>query len=183
MARAMLRQASRVRSSSAWTDLNRPAARPEACDPAVWRSATATDRPATAQCRAVLRPSAPAPMTTTSASTRTSRLQRAPQQRVQPGERVVPARLGGLAELLGERALPQFEPGLAVALRAELQAQPDPGAPGPLDLLVPVEQLVLHDVGEGRVDRAAQGRGLVVHHHEPLEPAGPRVDLQALAGE
>ena len=66
----MLRRASRVRSSSAWTDLNRPAARPEACDPAVWRSTTTTDRPASAQCRAVLRPSAPAPMTTTSASTR-----------------------------------------------------------------------------------------------------------------
>ena len=66
----MLRRASRVRSSSAWTDLNRPAARPEACDPAVWRSTTTTDRPASAQCRAVLRPSAPAPMTTTSASIR-----------------------------------------------------------------------------------------------------------------
>src|SRR5580658_2150406 len=112
----MLRRASRVRSSSAWTDLNRPAARPEACDPAVWRSATVTDRPAIAQCRAVLRPSAPAPMTTTStsASTRISRLQRTAQQRVQPGERAVPARLGDHAELLGERALPQVEPGLAV---------------------------------------------------------------------
>jgi hypothetical protein len=41
----MLRRASRVRSSSAWTDLNRPAARPEASEPAVWRSTTATDRP------------------------------------------------------------------------------------------------------------------------------------------
>ena len=70
IALAMLRRASRVRSSSAWTDLNRPAARPEACDPAVWRSTTATDRPASAQCKAVLRPSAPAPITTTSASTR-----------------------------------------------------------------------------------------------------------------
>src|SRR5690348_5580829 len=65
----MLRRASRVRSSSAWTDLNRPAARPEACDPAVSRSSTVTDRPASAQCNAVLRPSAPAPITTTSAST------------------------------------------------------------------------------------------------------------------
>src|SRR5690348_16949259 len=65
----MLRRASRVRSSSAWTDLNRPAARPEACDPAVSRSSTVTDRPASAQCKAVLRPSAPAPITTTSAST------------------------------------------------------------------------------------------------------------------
>ena len=66
---AMLRRASLVRSSSAWTDLNSPAARPDACDPAVCRSATTTDRPASAQCRAVLRPSAPAPITTTSAST------------------------------------------------------------------------------------------------------------------
>ena len=31
---AMLRRASLVRSSSAWTDLNSPAARPDACDPA-----------------------------------------------------------------------------------------------------------------------------------------------------
>src|SRR5260370_1127025 len=64
---AMLRLASPVLSSSVCTDLNRPAARPDACDPAVSRSTTTTDRPAIAQCSAVLRPSAPAPITTTSA--------------------------------------------------------------------------------------------------------------------
>jgi len=56
-----------VRTSSACTDLNRPAARPEACEPGVRRSRTTTDRPCSAQCRAVLSPRAPAPTTATSA--------------------------------------------------------------------------------------------------------------------
>src|ERR1700758_4519500 len=67
-ASSMLRRASQVRSSSAWTDLNNPAARPDACDPAVCRSTTTVRRPSNAACSAVLRPSAPAPMTTRSAS-------------------------------------------------------------------------------------------------------------------
>src|SRR6185437_15524205 len=52
---------------SAWTDLNRPAARPDACDPAACASMTTTDLPARAACSAVLSPSAPAPITTRSA--------------------------------------------------------------------------------------------------------------------
>ena len=42
----------------------------DACGPAARRSATTADRSASAQCTAVLRPSAPAPTTTTLASTR-----------------------------------------------------------------------------------------------------------------
>ena len=63
----MLRRASAVRCSSACTDLNSPAARPDACEPAVSRSTTTTDRPSSAHCSAVLSPSAPAPITTMSA--------------------------------------------------------------------------------------------------------------------
>ncbi len=40
------------------------------------------------------------------------------------------------------------------------------------------QQFVLHHVGERRVDRAAHIRG---GHHEPQAPAGPRVDLDAVA--
>src|SRR6266851_1613065 len=96
----MLRLASPVLSSSVCTDLNRPAARPDACDPAVSRSTTTTDRPAIAQCSAVLRPSAPAPITTTSAFMTSVCLQNGPMdpkhailfEPVRIGPRTLPTR-------------------------------------------------------------------------------------------
>ena len=90
-------------------------------------------------------------------------LERAPQQRVKPAERALPARLGVLAALLGERALAQVEPGFAVRVLLELESQHDPGAGSSLDLLMPGEQLVLHHLGEGRVDPAADFRVRVAH--------------------
>ena len=105
------------------------------------------------------------------------------QQRVQLGERAFPSAARVRAELPGgERALPQLEPRPAVALVVELEPQVHAQRPGHAGhasgLHLARQQFVLHHVGERRVDRAAHVRG---GHHEPQVPAGPRVDLDAVA--
>src|SRR5215472_16607521 len=81
------------------------------------------------------------------------------EQRVELGERALPASGRVVAERLMERALTQLEPCLAARLGVELQPHVEPDrarrAGNPLDLLVPNQQLVLDDFGEGEVDGAA----------------------------
>src|SRR5215469_18281143 len=76
-------------------------------------------------------------------------LQGPPQQRVELGERALPALDRVVPERLAERALTQLEPCLAARLGVELQPPVEPDrarrAGNPLDLLVPNQQLVLDD--------------------------------------
>src|SRR5438067_7476495 len=112
-------------------------------------------------------------------------LQRASQQRVEPGERALPGCLRVAAHLVAGWPLAQLEPGPAAGLVEEFQPQPDPGrTPGArylADIGVRHQQLILGDLAQGHVDRSAVTRVRVAHQHKALETAGAGVDLHRLA--
>src|SRR5215469_4389630 len=107
-----------------------------------------------------------------------------PQQRVEPCERALPARARVVAQELSEGSLAQLEPGLAARLFVELQPHVEPDSArrerDPLDILMPNEQLVLDDLGEGHVDRAAVVRVVVADHHNAPATTDPRVAVHGL---
>jgi hypothetical protein len=116
-------------------------------------------------------------------------LQRAPQQRVEPGEGVLPDCLRVGAQLVAGRVLAQFEPGPAAGLIAaglieEFQPQPGPGRPPGArylaDVGVPHQQLILDDLGQCHINRSTVTRVRVIHQHETLETACPDVALHGL---